>query len=178
MAKPNGPVALREFSGEPGYEVGFSCRPIAGGLSLAFRVSGEIGRLYAAPLPPVEVRAGDDLWKRSCLEAFFFDAGSARYVEINWNVLGEHAVLAFDDYRSRSSEGTDFEVLVVSRSISRSRLEGRLDLGLPQGGRFLLSPAAVLYPAGAPPLHYALAHGSRPDFHARATVEGVGLALP
>lgn len=170
-------LVLAEFSRSPDYEVTFSCRGGAARLSLDFQVVGDIRSLYPEPLPPVRLRVGRDLWKRTCLEAFFFERDSTRYVELNWNVLGEYAVLLFEDYRRLSSGDSGFEVFGIEGSGSESDLKARLNLRVPSGRRYRLSPTAVLYRAEEPPLHYALAHGTRPDFHERGTVESSGALL-
>jgi hypothetical protein len=64
-------------------------------------------------------------------------------------------------------------VLDVGRAATGSRVESRLDLSLPAGRRYLLSPTAVLTPGGSPTRYYALAHGEHPDFHDREVVRGL-----
>jgi hypothetical protein len=93
---------LREASGAGGYEVLFRRRSIPGGLALAFEVRGArgaIGALEPSIHQPLRPRPGEDLWRRTCFEAFLFECESERYVELNWNLVGEHAVLAFEGYR-------------------------------------------------------------------------------
>ena len=167
-------VTLHEVSGSRDFVVECTVTRLPDGLELAFEVRGDLGVLYPGGLPPMRVRAGRDLWKRTCLETFFFAAGSTRYVELNWNVLGEHALLGFAAYRRPADVPLGFEVLAVERSVGPSRLASRLTLGLPAGCRYLLSPTAVLCPTGAAPLHFAFAHAGRPDFHAREVVEAAG----
>ncbi len=172
------PVRLVPFvpSDPSPLELRFSLASSGDGLTLRFRIAGEVERLRPPGLGSVPARAGDELWKRDCLEVFFFETGSSRYVELNWNLSGEFALLAFDDYRARSARSTGFEVRSIENAADGDGLIASLHL-LPAAGRYLLSPTAVFYPQPAAPVYFALAHGGRPDFHRREVVEPVGLLV-
>src|SRR5258708_24232406 len=66
------------------------------GLRLTFLLAGDLDRLRVpAPGPP---RAGHELWRHTCFEAFVGVAGAAGYHELNLAPSGEWTVYAFDRY--------------------------------------------------------------------------------
>src|SRR5215831_6139641 len=66
-------------------------------LWLRFRVRGDISRLLL-PKPKACARA-DDLWRHTCMEAFFRAPGSNSYCELNFSPSTQWAAYAFEDYR-------------------------------------------------------------------------------
>src|SRR6185369_972124 len=69
----------------------------AGCLRLTFLLSGDLDRLRIPP--PGPPRAGRELWRHTCFEAFVGVAGAAGYHELNLAPSGEWTVYAFDRYR-------------------------------------------------------------------------------
>jgi hypothetical protein len=66
-------------------------------LRLAFVLTGDLSALRVPPFRPP--RAGSELWRHTCFEAFVAAAGAAAYHELNLAPSGEWAVLAFRGYR-------------------------------------------------------------------------------
>ncbi|CBL47353.1 Hypothetical protein HDN1F_37700 [gamma proteobacterium HdN1] len=79
--------------------------PSADGFYLSFRLAGEG---VAACLPalsehsmPIGGQRRDELWKQTCLEAFFGVRGQTAYYEFNASPEGDWALYRFDGYRTQ-----------------------------------------------------------------------------
>lgn len=112
----------------------------------------------------------DELWKHTCVEAFFAVSGSTRYYEFNGSPSGDWALYAFENYRQGMTpqdlcEAPELRV----RDVRHGTL--RLAWHLPFFSDEPIEYAgitAVLLSREAPGVssYWALAHvGERPDFH-------------
>ena len=154
-----------------GIEIGAEAvRPRPGRLDLAFVVSGGIRDLHM----PEHTWAGraDELWRRTCFEAFVRGPKSAGgYLEFNFSPSTQWASYAFSGYRSG---------MRVARELPAPRLEARaseesfelrasLDLeasDLPPGKPWRIGLAAVIEEANGRRSYWAIAHpDGAPDFH-------------
>ncbi len=144
-----------------------------GGLSLAFRLWGDMARLLI-PMTGASERT-ELLWEHTCFEVFVAGAGDSAYREFNFSPCGPWAAYAFSDYRQRD------ETLVLSEApqIASRLFAGRLEIeallapgGLPAcAGRLQIGLAAVIEAADVVDgshSYWALHHPAlRPDFHHR-----------
>lgn len=144
-----------------------------GGLTLAYRVWGDMARLLI-PMTGASERT-DLLWEHTCFEAFVAGAGEPAYREFNFSPSGQWAAYAFSDYRQRD----DALVLSKAPQITCSLFAGRLEIearlaheGLPNSaGGLQIGLAAVIEAADVVDgshSYWALHHPAlRPDFHHR-----------
>ncbi|MBK7424003.1 MAG: DOMON-like domain-containing protein [Propionivibrio sp.] len=144
-----------------------------GGLSLAFRVWGDMVRLLI-PMTGASERT-DLLWEHTCFEAFVAGAGEPAYREFNFSPSGQWAAYAFSDYRQRD------EALAINNApqITSRLYAGRMEIearlapgGLPAcAGGLQIGLAAVIEAADVVDgshSYWALRHPAlRPDFHHR-----------
>lgn len=144
-----------------------------GGLTLAFRVWGDMARLLI-PMTGASERT-ELLWEHTCFEAFVAGAIEPAYREFNFSPSGQWAAYAFSDYRQRD----DALVLSEAPQITCSLFAGRLEIearlaqeGLPDSdGGLQIGLAAVIEAADVVDgshSYWALHHPAlRPDFHHR-----------
>lgn len=139
-------------------------------LALNYLLEGEIGKLAI----PIEVcpRRADELWQRTCFEAFIAGADGSSYYEFNFSPSREYAIYKFSDYREgmtlveaveepRISVQRDAKCLRLAACIS---LEPLPDIWRPIELRIGLS--AVIEAADESLSYWALSHRSTtPDFH-------------
>jgi hypothetical protein len=138
---------------------------------MTYHVSGGVDQL-ALPEPGRPARA-DNLWEKTCFEAFIGVQGDPGYLELNFSPSKQWAVYAFENYREGMS---DAELLVPPR-IETSTVNGdfalvaTLDLsGLPEmnAGRLEMALTAVILEKNGRKSFWALSHPSgNPDFHNR-----------
>ena len=134
-------------------------------IRLRFRVSGDVDTIrLAAPQPP---QRADELWKRSCFEAFVGLPGTEAYREFNFAPSGAWAAYDFDGYRKGMR---DAEVAVpkieVSQAPDRFELVARFDL--PRAAPLRLGLSAVIEQSDGARSFWALNHPpGAPDFHHR-----------
>jgi hypothetical protein len=151
-------------------------RPRPGCLTLAYRVTGRIGDL-AMPAQAVAARA-DDLWRRTCFEAFIRNSPGAAYYEFNFAPSTQWAAYGFAGYRNGKREASEIEPprIAVEAGSERFLLQASLalDRTLPAiGGRaggadapWRLGLSAVIEEANGNQSFWALAHPpGKPDFH-------------
>jgi hypothetical protein len=141
-------------------------------LSLRYRLSGDLARV-AVPTRS-SARRSDDLWERTCFEAFVAPEGGAGYAEINLSPSTEWAVYAFDGYRAGMralalrgepalAVAREADALVVTASVDLSALAAA-----PSPWRVGL--AAVVAAQSGAKSYWALEHPqAAPDFHASAS---------
>jgi hypothetical protein len=140
-------------------------------LSLAYRLSGDVAAVrWPPPAPPGRA---DELWRRTCFEAFTAAAVSDAYCEINLSPSGQWATYRFNGYRS-GMERTPAEVAPFA-----PRLEGKTELLLATevdlaqvdglaGEPWRLGLTAVIQAADGRLSYWSLAHPrGKPDFHHR-----------
>lgn len=112
----------------------------------------------------------DELWKHTCMEAFFAVRNSTRYYEFNGSPSGDWALYRFEDYRQGMTE----QPVVVAPALQvRDQQRGTLRLvwHIPFFTEDAVDRAgitAVLQHRDLPGVssYWALAHvGDKPDFH-------------
>lgn len=148
-------------------EVGISPSP-AGGLSLAYRLTGRLAEL-AIPAPQPAAPA-DGLWEHSCFEAFVAVPGEPAYREFNFSPSGRWASYSFFGYRQRdeSIAPGPAPAISVRRFADRLELDAVLAPELLPGAPLQLGLTTVVETADGGLSYWALAHpAGRPDFHHR-----------
>jgi hypothetical protein len=151
-------------------------RPRAGCLTLAYLVTGRIGDL-GMPAPAIAART-DDLWRRTCFEAFIRNSPGAAYYEFNFAPSTQWAAYGFAGYRNGKREASEIKPprITVEASSERYLLQASLELDpiLPSvagggGGAdapWRLGLSAVIEEANGDQSFWALAHPpGKPDFH-------------
>jgi hypothetical protein len=151
-------------------------RPRANRLALAYVVTGRIGDLV---IPPATAAARtDELWRRTCFEAFVRRPSGEAYHEFNFAPSTQWAAYQFSGYRTGMRVATEIgdpRIEVQSNPeqyVLRASLELD-DLLLPtnggergEGAAWRLGLSAVIEEAGGRQSYWALAHPQgRPDFH-------------
>jgi hypothetical protein len=137
-----------------------------GRLLVRFHLSGPIGALVLPP--PAGPERADELWRRTCFEAFVRPGSGDPYREFNLAPSGRWAAYAFDGYRTGMRDAED----VLPPGIELTPTPQGLCLsatlsGLPPDVPLRLGLAAVIEEAGGRISYWALAHPpGRPDFHA------------
>jgi hypothetical protein len=141
-------------------------RPGASRLELRYVVTGDLGGLY---LPPAgqPVRA-DELWKRTCFEAFVRPGADDAYFEFNFAPTRWWAAYRFDSYRQGMAEA-DITPALIEAHTSGERFELTVALDLPDGTPdrpWRLGLSAVIEALNGEKSYWALAHPpEKPDFH-------------
>jgi hypothetical protein len=140
-------------------------------LSLAYRVSGDVAAVrWPAPAPPGRA---DELWRRTCFEAFVAPAGSDAYCEINLSPSGQWATYRFTGYRS-GMEHAQAEAAPFAPSLQGQTellLATDVDLGPVaglDGAAWRIGLTAVIQAADGRLSYWSVAHPrGKPDFHHR-----------
>jgi hypothetical protein len=169
----------------PAIEIEASAQLLAAGiLVLRYRLDGAVPCVRLPP--PGRARRADELWRRTCFEAFLKHSGSDRYLELNFSPSGEWAAYAFATYRSRLEP---LPTLAPPRSRCQAgdasleleatvQLDGLGALGVPGAGALDVDSAvglsAVIEDLDGRLSYWALAHPrATPDFHDAAGWTGV-----
>ncbi|HVM99811.1 MAG TPA: DOMON-like domain-containing protein [Caulobacteraceae bacterium] len=136
-------------------------------LDVTYLARGRIGDL-ALPSPAQPART-DELWRRTCFEAFLRPPGGEAYLELNFAPSSAWAAYRFDAYRSGMAPAEVAAPAIETRA-GPDTLAVRVALTLPEpmaGARLALS--AVIEESAGAKSYWALAHPpGRPDFHADA----------
>jgi hypothetical protein len=144
-------------------------RPRPSGLVLSFVLTGPIAAVRL-PGPAVSARA-DELWRRTCFEAFLRGEEGEGYVELNFSPSTEWAAYRFSGYRIGMSGAAVRPPRVETRaSAKRYQLEAAIELddglGLAGSATWRLGLSAVIEDKDGHVSHWALRHPpSGPDFH-------------
>ncbi|HXQ12877.1 MAG TPA: DOMON-like domain-containing protein [Caulobacteraceae bacterium] len=142
-------------------------RPAPGVLSLAYAVAGDVGRLYV-PAASEPLRT-DDLWKRTCFEAFVLPGPGDAYVEFNFASSGRWATYRFDRYREGMRDAVDVVPAPIAVTKDAARLELAVSAALPDLAAapvWRLGLTAVIEEADGHVSYWALAHPRpQPEFH-------------
>jgi hypothetical protein len=145
-------------------------RSHAGSLVLYYFVTGKIEGLRLPPLAPA-VRA-EELWQRTCFEAFVRCEASDIYYEFNFAPSTQWAAYQFDGYRSgmREASNVSAPTIAVKTSSALLRLQASFELGqladLPRDGRWRLGLSALIEETSGHTSYWALTHPpGKPDFH-------------
>ena len=147
-------------------------RPGPDRLALRYVVTGAIEALR---LPePTRPAPADDLWRRTCFEAFF-RAPDDSYLELNLSPSTQWAAYAFSGYREPISGSWHGDPgIAVTTSDQRFELSAVIDL--PAANGWICGLAAVIEEADGRLSYWALAHPpGAPDFH---HPDGFALVLP
>jgi hypothetical protein len=145
-------------------------RPHAGTLVLRYFVSGGIAGLRLPPIaPPVRT---EELWQRTCFEAFVRCSASDVYYEFNFAPSTQWAAYQFDGYRSgmREASGVSAPPIAIKASSALFRLQASFELeqlaGLPRDTAWRLGLSALIEDTNGGKSYWALAHPpGKPDFH-------------
>jgi hypothetical protein len=145
-------------------------RPCTGSLVLCYFVTGNIGGLRLPPIAP-PVRA-EELWQRTCFEAFVRCEACDSYYEFNFAPSTQWAAYQFDGYRSgmRQASGVSAPAIAIKASAAIFRLKTSLELGqlsdLPRDASWRLGLSALIEETNGHTSYWALAHPpGKPDFH-------------
>ncbi len=163
-------VSLRPHPNQPGAPAiaveARASRPRADRLELRYVVTGDLGALY---LPPAGQPArADELWKRTCFEAFVRPGADEAYFEFNFAPTRWWAVYRFDHYREGMADADITPAQIEAHTAGeRFELAVVLDLpGWPVGWPWRLGLSAVIEALNGEKSYWALAHPSeKPDFH-------------
>lgn len=146
----------------------------ANGFQLEHHIEGPGVEALLLAEPTSTPTRRDELWKHTCVEAFFGVQGSTRYYEFNGSPSGDWALYRFDDYRQGMAP-QDVVQAPVLRSRDQQRDTLRLVWRVPFFSEDLIDRAgitAVLHSRQGPgtPSYWALTHaGTKPDFHLGAS---------
>ncbi len=133
----------------------------AGRLRLTWRLSGD---LDAVVIPPADAPVRrDELWRRTCFEAFVAMPGGG-YVEINIAPSLSWAAYRFDDYRSGMTDWA--ETIETQRREDREGLCVLCAFALGVAGPVRVALSTVLEHVDGSRSYWALRHpAGKPDFH-------------
>ena len=148
-----------------------AARPGPGLLALSYALTGALHDLHLPPAGPPG--RADELWRRTCFEAFIrADQGEA-YLEINVSPSRHWAAYRFSGYRAgmRAVGELAPPAIEARRSHDRFELDVTVDLtplpDLASAALWRLGLAAVIEGANGAKSYWALAHPpGAPDFHA------------
>jgi hypothetical protein len=144
-----------------------------------YRIEGDIDELQLPPQQRSTHR--DELWKRTCFEAFIRSQGAMSYFEFNFSPSSEWAIYRFEDYRSGMQPVEPARPPKIICRRHERELIADVDvhlgaLGIPVSGDLQLALAAVLQDQNGAPCYWALAYPKgKPDFHHPA---GFAATLP
>lgn len=145
-------------------------RPEPGRLALRYRVTDPT----AALVVPAQANGArkDDLWKRTCFEAFICIPGGEAYYELNLSPSTEWAAYRFDGFRAgmAMADPIDTPRLVWTRTSEGAELSVLADLsglaGLPADAPWRMGLTAVIEDTPGQLSYWALTHPPDvQDFH-------------
>jgi hypothetical protein len=144
-----------------------AARSRTGILQLTYVVTGAIGGLY---LPPAGHPArADELWRRTCFEAFVRPGPGEAYFEFNFAPSRQWAAYRFDFYRAGMRAADEIAATDIEAHIGGGRFELTVTLDLPDWPAhrpWRLGLTAVIEELNGDKSYWALAHApGRPDFH-------------
>jgi hypothetical protein len=145
-------------------------RPSPGRLIVHYFVFGRIRDLR---VPPVTTSArADELWQRTCFEAFVRPLPSDAYYEFNFSPSTQWAAYRFSAYRADMTAAYEVRApgIDVQSSGALYELRAALDLddtpGLPSDAAWRLGLSVVTETTRGEKSHWALAHPHcKADFH-------------
>jgi len=145
-----------------------AARPASGRLDLTYALTGSITGLHLPP-PGAPGRA-DELWRRTCFEAFVRAPPGEGYFEFNFAPTRQWAAYRFDGYRTGMAAVSEVAEPRLQACASETSFELRISLDLrsilPAGGAWRLGLSAVIEEANGAKSYWAAAHpGDKPDFH-------------
>ena len=151
----------------------FSARWIGDGLIMQYDLFGDLS-LVAIPVGDGGDRR-DELWRRTCFEAFVCANGSDAYAEFNFSPNGDWAAYQFSDYRTGQS---DLDVAAPRIELTSTREHLSLTVVLDEAQfafsakKLRLGPTAIIEGNDGQLSYWALHHPSnKPDFHRSETFQ-------
>lgn len=139
-------------------------------LLLRYILAGQVADL-AIPAPAPSRRA-DELWRRTCFEAFLRPEHGQAYYEFNLAPSSEWAAYRLSGYREGLAPIADIAPprIKVEQDAERLILTAAIDLSavrdFPPGAARRLGLSAVIEAADGSKAYWALAHAAgKPDFH-------------
>lgn len=151
-------------------------RPHPDTLRLHYRLTGDLDALRIPP-PSAPARR-DELWRRTCFEAFIRGADDPAYIELNLSPSTEWAAYMFHDTRAGMRPAAiPTPAIVVHRAGDALTLTTELAIpDLPSDRLWRLALTAVIEDHTGRTTHWALHHPTpTPDFH---HPDGFVLELP
>lgn len=145
-------------------------RPRPGGLVLSYVVTGKISDLRVPPV--VAAARADELWRRTCFEAFVRASPGEGYYEFNFAPSTQWAAYRFSGYRSGMRVATEISAPRVDVRSTRESYTLQASLGLdglpslPRDAGWRLGLSAMIEETSGRTSYWALAHPpGKPDFH-------------
>ncbi len=131
------------------------------------------GRIADIAMPPQRAAArSNDLWQRTCFEAFVRPSDGLAYYEFNFSPSGEWAAYRFAKYRVGMCEAEGISAVKIDARSDRDSYTLRASLlfdgsfELARAASWHLGLAAVIEEKSGRKSYWALAHPSdKPDFH-------------
>ncbi len=139
-------------------------------LVLSYRLEHAAGSvIWPDHLSMTHPRA-DNLWERTCMEAFIRQQGHAAYIELNFSPRGLWNAYRFDHYRQPNQMPPIHEngVILTALQISHHSLEATIDLSalFPSDEILQIGMCAVLEHPQRTLSYWALQHSQdQADFH-------------
>lgn len=145
-------------------------RPSLSIITLRYQAIGSIAEI-AAPARSSPKRA-DELWRRTCFEAFLRPKGEEEYFEFNFSPSTQWAAYHFKSYRAGMSIVNECPppAIKVLKTESELALAATLDLNWMDatilGDPLRLALSAIIEEKSGPISYWALVHApGKPDFH-------------
>jgi len=140
-------------------------------LYLRYRLEGPLEELLIPEYKPIGIR-NHNLWQNTCFEAFWAEANSTTYSELNYSVNSDWNIYKFSNYRSNQVEEQYIPNFKPIHRQSKNSLSIGLTIELPAciaaDTNLELSLTAVLEQKNGNLSYWALTHnGVDPDFHRR-----------
>ena len=133
-------------------------------LCFTYALGGDVERIRIPP--QASRRRMEDLWRRTCFEAFLRAPGEEAYLEFNFSPSGDWAAYRFDGYRAGRTE-LDIPEPWVGGYHERDLHVSFVSLqGLPSNRFWRMGLSAVVEDLQGRVSYWALAHPpGDPDFH-------------
>jgi hypothetical protein len=142
----------------------------APGLLFRYIVEGDVAKLFWPPaLAPTRQ---DNLWKRTCFEAFLRPPGRADYLEFNFSPSTQWAAYTFTDHRQGMADNHALAPPRMNANASAHDFEltVELDLQIPEGETWDVALTTVIEDVDGRVSHWALQHApDAADFHHPST---------
>ena len=149
-----------------------AARTVEGCFLIHFQVAGHVAHINL-PEPHCYPVRQDELWRRTCFEAFVGVAGSSIYTEFNFAPSTAWAAYRFDGYRAGMISPPELNVLPdVQHTDDILDLWATVDISddaaLCLSGEWQMGLTAVIEERDGTKSYWALAHApGPPDFHNR-----------
>jgi hypothetical protein len=143
-------------------------------LTLTYRVTGAVADIHLPPQTSSE--RADDLWRRTCFEAFLRPVSGEGYFEFNVAPQGQWAAYQFDGYRvGMALAQVDTPEITAQATADTYELRVSLNLDRLPAPPWRLGLSAVIEETSGRKSYWALTHPpGEPDFH---HADGFAVAL-